>query len=126
MTKAQKIADTLPMVEDQLELAATAPLATFKVPTAFVEKLQHNGMMFVLARADRYGTVKALSAVPANSDAMIRWAKGQIALFLAEQQERNAEATKAQLQDDAIQAAVAEVSAKTAALTETVGEVLAA
>jgi dsDNA-binding SOS-regulon protein len=82
-------------------------------------------MTFLVGKADKNGKVKVTSVVPAFSKGMAKWAKQQLALFLAEQQAATQKVAKVKRKDAAI-TAVANKAKKNNSATETVGELLAA
>jgi dsDNA-binding SOS-regulon protein len=69
--------------------------------------------------------VQVTSVVPAFSKGMAKWAKSQLALFIAEQQAATQKIAKTKRKDAAVNA-VAKKAKKNNSATETVGELLAA
>jgi hypothetical protein len=111
-------------VDDALTSAVETPLATFKVAESLVAKTYDKGYVFVIGKADKKGSIKALNVVPAYSAGMTKWAKQQLALFLAEQQAEAEKKAKGRRKESALAKAKSAVQSKTP--TETVGELLAA
>lgn len=125
VAKEQTIAEAMTLVEEQLTNNELSPLATFQVPPSFVERLQ-DGYVFVMAKADSKGVVKALATVPANSAGMTKWAKQQLALFLSNETAAATKAAKVKRKDKAVAVAVQASKNKTPAATETVGDLVEA
>ena len=125
VAKEQAIADAMTLVEEQLAGSETKPLATFKTSPAFVEGLQ-DGYVFVMAKADSSGVVKALATVPAQSAGMTKWAKQQLALFLSNEAAEAAKSAKGKRKTKAVEAAKQASKNKTPAAKETVGDLIAA
>jgi len=119
-----KIASALEMVNEQLS-NRTSSLAELTVPAAWVAGTHSEEMTFLVGRADKNGKVHVTSVVPAFSKGMAKWAKNQLALFLAEQQAATQKVAKVKRKDDAI-TSVAKKAKKNNSATETVGELLAA
>ena len=122
--KRQSIEAAMPLVEEMLQAKEQTPLATFKVSSDYVKGLQ-SGFVFVIARADSKGQVKALAAVPAQSEGVTKWAKQKMADFLSQQSAAAAKSAKAQRKNQAIEKAAASKN-KTPTECETVGELLEA
>lgn len=125
VAKEQTIAEAMTLVEEQLTNNELSPLATFQVPPSFVKGLQ-DGYVFVMAKADSTGVVKALATVPANSAGMTKWAKQQLALFLSNETAAATKAAKVKRKDKAVAVAVQASKNKTPAATETVGDLVEA
>jgi hypothetical protein len=117
-----KIADSMELVEEMLIEAEQHPIANFTVPKEFVANTNSSGILFFMAKADRNGNVKALTAVPANSEGMEKWAKQKLALYLNEKKMESDKQQKEKLTKNAINVAANEV--KKNSHTETVGELL--
>jgi hypothetical protein len=124
LAKETTINNNISFVEDTLANAIDSPLATFKVSKEFVANTYDKEFVFVIGKADKQGNIKALGAVPAYSAGMAKWAKQQLALFLAEQQVVADKQAKSKRKDSALANAKSVVKSKTP--TETVGELLAA
>ena len=124
LERQAKIAGALDMVNEQLSNNATS-LAQVIVPAEWVAGTYGEEMTFLIGKADKTGKVQVTSVVPAYSKGMAKWAKQQLALFLAEQQAATQKAAKGKRKDDAIGAATSKVKNNNSA-TETVGELLAA
>ena len=124
VAKETSIANNIAFVDDALTSAEESPLATFKVTESLVAKTYDKGYVFVIGKADRKGSIKALNVVPAYSAGMTKWAKQQLALFLAEQQAGAEKQAKGKRKESALAKAKSAVQSKTP--TETVGELLAA
>jgi hypothetical protein len=124
IAKESTIANNLTFVDDALTNAEESPLATFKVAESLVAKTYDKGYVFVIGKADKKGSIKALNVVPAYSAGMTKWAKQQLALFLAEQQAGAEKQAKGRRKESALAKAKSAVQSKTP--TETVGELLAA
>jgi hypothetical protein len=122
--KRQSIEDAMPLVEEMLQAKEQTPLATFKVSSDYVNGLQ-SGYIFVVARADNKGLVKALAAVPAQSEGVTKWAKQKMAEFLSKESAAAAKGAKARRKTEAINKATSAQN-KTPTESETVGELLAA
>lgn len=124
LEREAKIAGALDMVNEQLTNSSTC-LAEVSVPAAWVAGSYGQEMTFLVGRADKNGKVQVTSVVPAFSKGMAKWAKNQLALFLAEQQAATQKVAKVKRKDAAI-TAVAKKAKKNNSATETVGELLAA
>ncbi len=124
LEREAKIASALDMVNEQLSNNSHC-LAEVSVPAAWVTESVGKEMTFLIGRADKNGKVQVTSVVPAFSKGMAKWAKNQLALFLAEQQKESQKTAKAK-RKDAVIAAVARSAKKNNSATETVGELLAA
>jgi hypothetical protein len=124
VAKETSIANNLTLVDDALSSAVDSPLATFKVADSLVAKTYDKDFVFVIGKADKQGNIKVLNAVPAYSAGMTKWAKQQLALFLAEQQAIADKQAKSKRKISALEKAKSAVQSKTP--TETVGELLAA
>ena len=124
VAKETSIAKNLSLVDDALAIAIESPIATFKVAESLVAKTYDKGYVFVIGKADKKGNIKALNVVPAYSAGMTKWAREQLALFLAEQQAVADKQAKGNRKDSALEKAKSAVQSKTP--TETVGELLAA
>lgn len=122
--REEKIASALDMVNEQLTNNCSS-LAEVTVPAAWVAGTYEEEMTFLVGKADKNGKVKVTSVVPAFSKGMAKWAKQQLALFLAEQQAMTQKGAKVKRKDAAI-TAVANKAKKNNSATETVGELLAA
>ena len=123
--KEQAITEAMTLVEEQLASSDAAPLAKFKVSPAFVADKQE-GYVFVMARADSKGEVKALAVVPAQSAGVTNWAKQQLALFLNTQAAKSAKKAKSVRKDQALEAAKQASKNKTPTAMETVGDLVEA
>ena len=123
--KEQAITNAMTLVEEQLASNDAKPLATFKVLPEFVAEHQ-DGYVFVMAKAERSGKVKALAVVPAQSAGVTKWAKQNLALFLSDQAAKSAAKAKAQRKDQALQAAKQASKNKTPTVLETVGDLVEA
>lgn len=124
VAKETSIANNMTFVEDTLANAIDNPLATFKVAKDFVANTYDKEFVFVIGKADKQGNIKALGAIPAYSAGMTKWAKQQLALFLAAQQATADKQAKVKRKDLALTIAKSSIKSKTP--TETVGELLAA
>ena len=122
LAKEQAIESAMTLVEEQLESSYSAPLATFKVSPDYVQGLQ-SGYVFLMARANSKGEVRALALVPAQSEGMTKWAKQQMALFLSQQSVKAAKNAKVKRKNSAIETAA---KSKTPTVCETVGDLVAA
>ena len=122
LAKEQAIESAMTLVEEQLESSYNAPLATFKVSPDYVEGLQ-SGYVFLMARANSKGEVRALALVPAQSEGMTKWAKQQMAVFLSQQSVKAAKNAKVKRKNSAIETAA---KSKTPTMCETVGDLVAA
>jgi hypothetical protein len=132
--KERAIETAMELVEDRLEEAEQKPLTTFKVDASFVADTHNKDFVMVLAKAEADGTVKVLAAVPAQSEGYTKWAKQKLALFLsghinvADKAAKNKQKTSAV--DAAKAAAIAgakeAVTSNGWAVTETVGDLIAA
>lgn len=125
LAKEQAVANAMTLVDEQLQSSEHKPLATFQVPASFVEGLQDD-YVFVMAKADSKGVVKALATVPANSAGMTKWAKQQLALFLSNETAAATKAAKVKRKDKAVEVAVQASKNKTPAAEETVGDLVEA
>ena len=124
LAREAKIASALEMVNEQLS-NSTSCLAEISVPAVWVEGTFAEEMTFLVGKADKNGKVQVTSVVPAFSKGMAKWAKSQLALFLAEQQAVTQKTAKGKRKDAAIEAG-AKKAKKNNSATETVGELLAA
>lgn len=124
MAKETTIANNLTFVEEALTNAEESPLASFKVAESLVAKTYDKGYVFLIGKADKKGGIKALNVVPAYSAGMTKWAKQQLALFLAEQQVEAEKQAKGKRKENALAKAKSALQSKTP--TVTVGELLAA
>lgn len=124
LEREAKIAGALEMVNEQLS-NNTSCLAEVTVPAAWVAGTYGEEMTFLVGRADKSGKVHVTSVVPAFSKGMAKWAKSQLALFLAEQRAVTEQVAKVKRKDAAINATAAKAKKNNSA-TETVGELLAA
>ena len=123
--KEQAITDAMTLVEEQLMSGDAAPLAKFKVSPAFVADKQE-GYVFVMAKADSRGEVKALAVVPAQSAGVTNWAKQQLALFLSTQAAKSAKKAKSVRKDQALEAAKQASKNKSPTTMETIGDLVEA
>jgi hypothetical protein len=123
--KETAIADAMPLVEEQLTERESQPLAVFNVPAEFVADTHDKDFMFVLAKADADGKVKALSAIPAQTAGMTKWAKQQLALFLCNKTAAATKSAKAKRKENAISNAKS-AKEKSPAASETVGDLIEA
>jgi hypothetical protein len=124
IAKEATIADNIELVNEALAEAEKKPLATFNVPKEFVADIYNEDFIFVLAKANKQGNIKVLSAVPKYSTGMGNWARQQMALFISEQHVTSDKSAKAEFKGKAIETAKNKAKNKTP--TETVGELLAA
>lgn len=124
VAKETSIANNMDLVDDALTSVEESPLATFKVDKSLVAETYDKGYVFVIAKADKQGSIKALNVVPAYSAGMTKWAKQQLALFSAEQQAGAEKQAKGKRKESALAKAKSAVQSK--APTETVGVLLAA
>lgn len=123
IAKEDQIATAMPLVTEYLQ--SESCIAEFDVAPAYVAKTCGQEFTFLLAKADSNGHVQVVSAVPAFSSAFAKWAKKELAVFLAEQQKLADEQAANSSYNNAIKAAVASTKENNPA-TETVGELLAA
>ena len=124
LEREAKIASALDMVNEQLT-DSNSFLAEFTVAADWVAGTCDEEMTFLVGRADKNGKVRVTSVVPAFSNGMAKWAKSQLALFLAEQQAVTQKAAKGKRKEAAIKE-IAKKAKKNNSATETVGELLAA
>ena len=89
VAKEEQIAAAMPLVTEYLQ--SESFIAEFDVAPAYVAKTCGQEFTFLLAKADSNGHVQVVSAVPAFSSAFAKWAKQELAVFLAEQQAQAAE-----------------------------------
>lgn len=125
VVKANKVEAAMPLVVERLEDAAKAPIATLKVPAAFVKDIYHEEMIFLVAKADRAGNVDVMSAVPGYTKGVSKWAKEKLAVFLFDQQAEQQKHVKSKKKTAAISKMVNGSSKKTSE-SETIEEALAA
>lgn len=123
LAKEQVIADAMPLVEEYLYSENTSVIAEFDVAPAYVAKTCGEEFTFLLAKADSNGHVQVVSAVPAFSKTFAKWAKQELATFLAEQQKLAEEKAIDDRYSNAIRNAVMQAKENSPA-TETVGELL--
>jgi hypothetical protein len=124
LEREAKIASALDMVNEQLT-DSNSFLAEFTVAADWVAGTCDEEMTFLVGRADKNGKVRVTSVVPAFSNGMAKWAKSQLALFIAEQQAATQKAAKGKRKEAAIKE-IAKKAKKNNSATETVGELLAA
>jgi hypothetical protein len=124
LEREAKIASALDMVNEQLT-DSNSVLAEFTVAADWVAGTCDQEMTFLVGRADKNGKVRVTSVVPAFSNGMAKWAKNQLALFIAEQQAATQKAAKGKRKEAAIKD-IAKKAKKNNSATETVGELLAA
>ena len=110
VAKETSIANNMTLVEETLATALINPLAEFKVANSFVAEIYNKDFVFVIAKADKQGNIKALGAVPAYSAGMVKWAKQQLALFISQQNELAQREAKAVRTDSAIANATAKAT----------------
>jgi hypothetical protein len=125
VAKEQAIADAMTLVEEQLASSEQMPLATFQTSASLVEGLQDD-YVFVMAKADSTGLVKALVTVPSHSAGVTKWAKQQLALFLSNETAAATKAAKSKRKTKAVEAAKQASKNKTPAAEETVGDLIEA
>lgn len=123
IAKELQIAKAMPLVTEYLQ--SENCIAEFEVAPAYVANTCQQDFTFLLAKADSNGHVKVLSAVPAFSKAFAKWAKQELAVFLAVQQKLADEQAANSSYNNAIKAAVASTKENNPS-TETVGELLGA
>jgi len=123
ITKEEVIQKYLPQVNEVLTEKIENPLATFKVGSEFVEETYKSEFIFIIAKAEKNGNIKALSAVPNMSEGMNKWAKQKLALFLSSQQDKANKNRKATNKEKALAKVKAVSKNKT---PTTVGELLTA
>lgn len=124
LEREAKIASALGMVNEQLTNSNSC-LTEVSVPPEWVAKTHPEEMTFLIGSSDRNGKIRVTSVVPAFSNGVAKWAKNQLALFLAEQQIASQKLSKAKRKDAAIET-VTKQAKKNNSATETVGELLAA
>lgn len=125
VAKEKAIADAMTLVEEQLANSELTPLATFQTSPSLLDGLQDD-YVFVMAKADSNGLVKALVTVPAQSAGMTKWAKQQLALFLSNETAAATKAAKVKRKEKAVEVAVQASKNKTPAAEETVGDLVEA
>jgi hypothetical protein len=125
IAKEAAITDAMALVEEQLAASADTPLAVFKVPAEFVADTHDKDFMLVLAKAEADGTVKALSAIPAITEGMTKWAKQQLALLLCNESAAATKAAKVANKQAAIEKAKA-AKDQPPTVSETVGDLIEA
>jgi hypothetical protein len=125
IAKETAIADAMTLVEEQLATSESSPLAVFNVPAGFVADTHDKDFMFVLAKADADGKVKALSAIPATTAGMTKWAKQQLALFLCNESAAATKSAKTKRKQTAI-AKAKSAKSKSPTVSETVGDLIEA
>jgi hypothetical protein len=124
LEREAKIDSALDLVDEQLN-SNTNCLAEVSVPAAWVAESLGKEMTFLIGRAEKNGKVQVTSVIPAFSKGMAKWAKSQLALFLAEQQIESQKTAKTKRKEAVIDA-ISKKTKKNNSATETVGELLAA
>jgi hypothetical protein len=125
LAKEQTIATDMPQVEEFLHGQNSTCIAEFDVAPEYVAKTCGEEFTFLLAKADSNGHVQVVSAVPTFSKMFAKWAKEELAVFLAEQQAVAAEQAANYRVNKAIANAV-NVAKENNPATTTVGELLGA
>ena len=125
LAKELRIEDAMPQVNEYLYSESSSVIAEFDVAPAFVANTADEEFTFLLAKANSAGHVQVISAVPAFSKAFAKWAKQELALFLAEQQKRAEEKAVDDRYSNAISKAVMQAKENCPAV-ETVGDLLGA
>ena len=120
------IEKTMPLVNELLDGQTTPSMGELSVHPRLVEKTYQNGFTFLIGKADKSGKVNVLSVVPAQSEAMLSWAKKELALFMFEQHQADDQQPKVNHKDEAIEAAVNAAIAKMQSGEATLAEVLEA
>jgi hypothetical protein len=124
--KKLSIENAMPFVNDLLD-GQTAPLlGEVTVHPSLVEKTHEEGFTFLIGKADKSGKVSVLTVVPAQSAAVLNWAKKELALHMSEQHLTNGQQAKVNDKDDAIEAAVNAALTKMQSGEVTFAEVLEA
>mgnify|MGYP000213938529 CR=1 FL=1 len=121
--KEQQVATAMPLVTEYLQ--SDSCIAEFDVAPEYVAKTCGQEFTFLLAKANSNGHVQVMSAVPAFSKAFAKWAKQELAVFLAEQQKLADEQAANSGYNKAIKAA-AEIAKQNNPANETVGGLLGA
>lgn len=124
--KKLTIEKTMPLVNELLEGNTALPLGELTVPERLVEKTHEEGFTFLIGKADKSGKVSVLSVVPAQSKAMLNWAKNELALYLSEEHQADDQQAKVNHKDEAIEAAVTAVLNKMQKGDVTIAEVFEA
>jgi len=121
----QLVAESMPLVTEFLSAPSQSMLVEFDVPPAFVANTCNEEFTFLIAKADATGHVQVIAAVPAYSKSMTKWAKQELAVFLAGQQQLNQKIELDKRLENAMENALHNAK-KNNPTTETVGELLAA
>lgn len=125
-TKAKEltIAAAMPLVEEKIAGESGNPIGQVKVPREMVADSYGEEMTFLIGKADKSGKIDIVGVVPGYSKGAANWAKKQLALYLAVNQEAAEKKDKSVRKDASITKAV-KVAKKSSSATETVGELLA-
>lgn len=126
MEKTRTIESAMPLVEETLLNDSAPSLAQFKVSPALVANVWNKGMTFMIGSSDAKGNVEVRCVIPAHSAGFEKWAKTNLALFLAQQQQAAEELEQAQLKDKAIEQVIASAKPLSANPAVTVAELEAA
>lgn len=124
--KKQTIEKTMPLVNELLDGHTAPSLGEVTVPPRLVEKTYQNGFTILIGKADKAGKVNVLSVVPAQSKAVIDWAKNELALYMSKQQQDDSQLAKVNSKDEAIDAAVNAAISKMQLGEATLAEVMEA
>ena len=119
-----KILNAIGLVEEQL-VSGDACLAEFTVGEEWVAGSYKEELTLLIGKSTKRGNVRVVSVVPAFSKGAANWSKKQLALFLADQQIREKEASKNKRKEVAMKVVTSKAKNNNSA-TETVGELLAA
>lgn len=124
--KKLTIEKTMPLVNELLDGHTAPSLGVVSVNPRLVEKTHQSGFTFLIGKADKSGKVNVLSVVPAQSEAMLNWAKKELALYMSEQHQADGQQSKVNQKDEAIEAAVNAAIAKMQAGESTLAEIMGA
>lgn len=123
--KKLTIAQAMPRVVELIKEAAVSPIATFNVGPEVVAKSFDEEMTFLIGKTDKSGNVSVVSVVPGYSAGFAKWAKQQLAIYLAEQMSVSEQKAKQEEREVLIDDVVRN-SKKHVVAGETVGELMAA
>lgn len=100
------IADVMPIVEELLN-SPQQVLASIALPPIVANALTSGQLTFLIGKTATDGTLDVINVVPGHSKSMEKWAKVQLAKFVAQQQLESEQKTMEIIRDEAIAKAAA-------------------
>lgn len=85
ITKEQIIAANMPAVEQLLANQVESPIAMFEIGEGFFGELDDEQFTILLGKASKDGNVQVLLPVPVQAKGVTKWAKQQLAIYIASQ-----------------------------------------